>query len=612
MRAMKRDRYRDRTSVHRLGAVAVAFAAGSVGSAPFPAWAQVAAVASGGSPVYNNGYNAASAFPSSPNTVTSALNPASAPGVQFPLAQIGIGNPWGRMTGQPGTFVQPAITGEETYTDNANYGFGGPAQGDWISQIIPALTVQSVTPRLHLTGDMQFDAVDYLHHTQPNRVLPSGGIDGTLEAVRNHLYLDTGVTAVQSPNYLYLPSGVGGSTFNTFTTYDYHISPDFRGDLPAAMQYDLRSSNAWTHSVNAPYGYLTNTYLAHDSAELSKEPQDYGFTLKVEQFDNRFGSVYGDSTRQQIGRLIPLVALDPQILFGLRGGVERENYLPGDPWHSIRGAEFEWRPTVRDDFFAEVEQRFFGNSYRYSLQHRSPWFALSLTGSRDITTMPQELFSLPATGNVAGLLDSMLMTQYPDAAARAQAVQALIAGENLPNSMASPALLFTPLAYLSESNMATAIWIGHRSAVSVSIFESRAQALSGTTLPAVTSSAAFFEGSNIQRGASIDANRHVSRYTSLALTVSASRTEGIGSASGFSMSQSATTLRMIRQISARTDFTVGARNQVFSSPLLQNGREKAVFVALSHRFGSAPQSSPAAGQQGTGVVPPMAAPVLPP
>lgn len=561
-----------------------------------------------------NGYSAASALQPPGNTAASALNPGSAPGVPFPLAQIGIGNPWKQMAGQPGTFLLPSIAAEETYTDNANYGFGGPAQGDWISQIVPALTVQSVTPRVHLSGNMQFDAVDYLHHTQPNRIMPSGGFDGTFEAVRNHLYLDSGVTAVQSPSYLYLPSGMGGSTFNTFTTYNYHVSPDFRGDLPAAMQYDLRSDNAWTHSVNAPYGYLTNTYLAHDSAELAKQPEQYGFMLKIEQFDNRFGSATADSTRQQIGRLIPLVALDPQMLVGLRGGVERENYLPGDPWHSIRGAEFEWRPTDRDDLFAEDEKRFFGNSYQYSVQHRSPWFALNFTGRRDLTTMPQELFSLPATGNVAGLLDSMLMTQYPDAAARAQAVQNLLTGENLPNAMASPALLFAPLAYLSESNMATAIWIGHRSAVSMSVFESRAQALAGTTLPALASSAALFEGNNVQRGASIDASRHISPYTSLALTLSASRTQGIGSASGFSMSQSATTLRVIRQISPRTDFTIGARNQVFSSPLLQNGREKAVFVALDHRFGSASslQALNPTAKQGAGIVPPMAVQPLPP
>lgn len=610
MRTTKRNRYRNRNSVHRLGAVAMAFAA-AVGSTPLSASAQVATAGPGVSSLYN-GYNTGSTLPQPlAGTAASALNPGSNPGVQFPLSQVGIGSPWKQVTGQPGTFVQPSVTGEETYTDNANYGFGGPAQGDWISQIIPALTVQSVTPRLHLTGDMQFDAVDYLHHTQPNRVLPSGGLDGTLEAVRDHLYVDTGITAIQSPSYLYLPSSVGGSTFNTFTTYDYHVSPDFRGNLPAEMQYDLRSSNAWTHSVNAPYGYLTNTYLAHDSAELAKEPQDYGFTFKLEQFDNRFGSAYADSTRQQIGRLIPLVALDPQLLFGLRGGVERENYLPGDPWHSIRGVEAEWRPTARDDFFAEDEKRFFGNSYRYSLQHRSPWFALNFTGSRDLTTMPQEMFSLPATGNVAGLLDSMLMTQYPDAAARAQAVQSLMAGENLPNSVASPALLFTPLAYLSETNMATAIWIGHRSAISMSIFESRAQPLSGTTLPTVTSAAALFEGSNVQRGASFDANRHISPYTSLALTLTASRTEGLGNASGFSMSQSATTLRVIRQLSLRTDFTIGARNQVFSSPLIQNGREKAVFVALDHRFGSASTPQPL-GKGGNGVVPPMPAPVLPP
>jgi uncharacterized protein, PEP-CTERM system associated len=558
-------------------ALALACVAALLGLAPGCSRAQLAAPFPGGAASDVGGgasaFNPASAvfdaggatLPSSAGSVSSAAQPS--------------------VPGRLGTFVQPAVTARETYTDNANFGYGGPAQGDWISEVIPSLTVQSVTPRLQLSGSMQFDAINYLHHTLPSMVLPNGGFDGILTAIPNHLFLDAGVTAVQSPNDLLLPSNPGTSTFNTFTTYDYHVSPDFRGQLPAEMQYDLRSDNSWSHSVNVPVGFLDNTYLGHDSAELSKKPQSLGFSLKVEQFDNSFGGATGESTRQQIGRLILRAALDPQFIVGLRGGAERENFLPGYSWHSIRGAEFDWKPTDRTDISAYGERRFFGNGFQYSVHHRTPWFALNFSGGRDISTTPQELFSLPATGNVAGLLDAMLMTQYPDPAARAQAVQSLMTNENLPNSMASPSLLFAPLVYLSESNTATAVWTGRRSAISFSVFELRSQVLAGTTFSTALPAASLFEGSNVQRGASIDANRHISPLTSLALTVTGSRVEGIGSAAGFSMSQTATTLRAIRQLSPRTDFTVGVRNQQFSSPLLPSGREKAVFVALDHRFG---------------------------
>lgn len=520
------------------------------------------------------------------NPVMPDFNPES-PTVQIPGMPGGMGSALSQspIQGKLGTFIQPAVTARETYTDNATLGYGA-AQGDWITEVIPSLTVQSVTPRLQLTGSMQFDAINYLHHTLPSMVLPNGGFDGILTAIPKHLYLDAGVTAVQSPSNLLLPSNLGTSTFNTLTTYDYHVSPDFRGQLPAAILYDFRSDNAWSHSVNAPYGYLTDTYLGHDSAEVSKKPQSLGFSLKLEQFNNRFGGAgtTAESIRQQIGRLILRAAFEPRFVVGLRGGAERENFLPGDPWHSIRGVEFDWKPSDHSDISAYDEKRFFGNGFQYSVTERTPWLAFSLTGSRDVTTAPQELFSLPATGNVAGLLDAMLMTQYPNPAARAQAVQSLMTSENLPNSMAGPALLFAPLVYLSESNTATAVWTGRRSAITLSIFEMRSQVLTGTTFSTALPAASLFEGSNVQRGASIDANHHISPITSLALTVSASKTEGIGSTAGFSMSQSATTVRLIHQLSTRTAFTVGVQNQIFSSPLLLNGRAKAVFAALSHGF----------------------------
>ncbi len=570
--------------ISRPNAIALACVAALLGFAPTHSRAQEAALfPNGGSAAGDAGTGVASPVI---NPTSSLFNAGGGSTTPLPAMSTGMGTslPLQPAPGKLGTFVQPAVTARETYTDNANFGYGGPAQGDWVSEVIPSLTVQSVTPRLQLTGSMQFDAINYLHHTLPSMVLPNGGFDGILTAIPKHLYLDAGVTAVQSPNDLLLPSNLGASTFNTFTTYNYHVSPDFRGKLPDEMQYDLRSDNAWSHSVNAPYGYLTDTYLGHDSAELLKKPQSLGFALKVEQFDNSFGAATGESTRQQIGRLILRAALDPQFVVGLRGGAERENFLPGDPWHSISGAEFDWKPTDHAEISAYDEKRFFGNGFQYSVLDRTPWLAFSLTGNRDITTTPQELFSLPATGNVAGLLDAMLMTQYPDPAARAQAVQSLMTSENLPNSMAGPALLFAPLVYLSESNTATAVWTGRRSAISLSVFELRSQVLAGTSFSTALPAASLFEGSNVQRGASIDGNHHISPLTSLALTVSASRTEGIGSAAGFAMSQNATTLRLIHQLSPLTEFTVGARNQIFSSPLLFSGREKAVFVALYHRF----------------------------
>ena len=86
----------------------------------------------------------------------------------------------------------------------------------------------------------------------------------------------------------------------------------------------------------------------------------------------------------------------------------------------IYGVGIEWRPTERTNVVANWEHRFFGASYLFSFDHRTPLSVWSVSASRNITSYPQQLASLPA-GNVQGILNQLFLSRIPDPTLRQNA-----------------------------------------------------------------------------------------------------------------------------------------------------------------------------------------------
>jgi uncharacterized protein (PEP-CTERM system associated) len=538
--------------------------------------------------------SAADANAADPNTTqpdTTQANTAQTNTTQANTAQPNTAQPNTAQTNAatvvPSLYIQPAVNVKETYTSNANFAASQLARSDWITEVLPSLVVHDIASRFRLIADVKLDALYYANGAESNRVLPQGGFDAILEAVKDHLFIDAGAVATQVPTNLLLATPQGGSTFNTFTTYAYHLTPDFKGELPRDLRYDVRSENAWTHSPAGPAEAAT-TNFAHDSAELARLPEPYGWALRVEQIDSTFRLAATPSTRQQFGRLILRAAVDPQLVLGLRGGVERENFMLDQNARPIWGGEFDWRPTDRTDVSAIGEKRSFGAGYRYSATHHTPWLALSLSGLRDIVTTPQDLAALPATGNVAGLIDTMLSTQYQNPVALAQAEQNLMTNQNLPDALAGSAAFFTPYPYLSEKHQGSAVWTGRRNSAALTIFETSTQPLPADLASTVTP--ATLQIDHVQRGASINLNHHISPFTALSATGTASRIEGNGAETGTAARQESGTLQVNHELSTKTRAFAGVRYQTFwsnqpvSSGASENVREEAAFVGLNHRF----------------------------
>ena len=162
----------------------------------------------------------------------------------------------------------------------------------------------------------------------------------------------------------------------------------------------------------------------------------------------------------------------------------------------------QWNPTERTNVVGNWEHRFFGSSYLFTFDHRTPLSAINVQASRNTTSYPQQFLSLPATGNVP------LLAQFPSRSrefptprnAWMRSIK-LLQDQGLPNVLTSPVNLYTQQTYLLENASATFGLLGARNNLFFTGFYAKTQPITGagTPLPG------FFAAgnNNTQTGASV-------------------------------------------------------------------------------------------------------------
>jgi uncharacterized protein (PEP-CTERM system associated) len=235
---------------------------------------------------------------------------------------------------------------------------------------------------------------------------------------------------------------------------------------------------------------------------------------------------------------------------------------------------------------ATWEHRFFGASYLFNFTHRTPLTVWTLNASRDITSYPQQLATLPAGFDVPSLLNQLFFSSIPDPAQRQTFIDQFIRNRGLPAVLSSPVNLFSDQITLVQQVTASAGLIGARNSIFLSVFHSRQQPVSATNSDLSGLIAA--QNNNTQNGASVVWTHALSPSMLFSLAGTASRgvsdvvqTEMGGSATS---KQGAITANLSTPLSTNTSATAGLRYQVFRSDLSSNYTETAAFVGVNHTF----------------------------
>jgi uncharacterized protein (PEP-CTERM system associated) len=482
-------------------------------------------------------------------------------------------------------YFSPRVDAHATWSDNVALQTDDLAKSDMILELVPGFDVRAEGKRLRVVGDFSFDALTYVNGTRGDRVLPSGSLTGRLEAIERFFFVDAGVTSRQGTQDVFGPQPAGTRDFNVTTTTQTYVTPSFEGRLGGDVQYQLRSANSWTH-VGGGAVDIGSGYLGEHSLHVGRNAAPLGFGLDVARSETRFESGTVPAGITDSARLSSEYAFSNAFVLGARGGYETTTLVRNNRDKWVYGGYLRWRPAERTDLSGSWEERFFGSSWRLGFRHRMPFLAWNLALSKDVATFPQAFLNLPATNNVAGLLDAAFTTRFPDPVERTRIIQDIISKQGLPSSLATETSLFAQQVSIITSRTGSVTFIGSRNTVALAVFSSHNQTLPDSEF--VTPDPALQSVS--QQGASVTASHRVSAQTSVSLLTSYARTR-TGTRTGTGDEQRsrevAGTLQVTRALSPKSSLNGGVRFSRFESNVAgepDRTHERAAFVGLGHRF----------------------------
>jgi uncharacterized protein (PEP-CTERM system associated) len=476
--------------------------------------------------------------------------------------------------------LDASVAAQVTATDNSGIEARNRRESDVLVELTPRIGIRGEGARLRVGGSLALGGVHYVEGTQDSRLLPAADLVATLEAIERRLFVEAAAIVTQTRENPFAPRPEGASTFNRLETRQGRVSPYLQGRFATDIRYLIRSDNAWT-TTSEVVTAEGDSYVGRHLVEIDRAPRRVGWGAQVERTNSRFEQAAQRRLRQDVARLRLDYAFTAQLAAGVRAGYEQNNFvLDGRGDGSIYGVNVTWRPTERTDLTGFWEDRFFGSGWRLSFSHRMPRLAWNALLSRDLGSAPQSLFTLPATDNVAGLLDAAFTTRFPDPVERARIVQDLIVRQGLPSALGAPLAIYAQRISLINSRSASVVLLGVRNSLGLTGFYLRTEDLSGTTFTGVGTAFA----NNTQRGATVTFSHQLSTVTSLNATTGWTRTRALGLVDPEQADQHTLRMQVSRQLAPRTSAFVGARYQLFNSNRVDDARETAVFAGIGHRF----------------------------
>jgi len=476
--------------------------------------------------------------------------------------------------------VVPSIGLESTLTNNVNL---SPNRiSDWVNQLTPGVRFNETSAHTQLNGAIAVPVLLYARTSENNRVVPEANIAGTLEAIDKFLFVDANASVSQQ---FQTPFGarsasLANATQNRYTAQSYSLSPYIKGNMPGSLSYQLRDTNTWSDANASSIG-SGRSYVNEINGFVTRAPTPLGWTFEYDRSDLQFSDQQSQIT--EIGRLRGLDRIDPTVELSVSIGYEDNRFFLTEERGTTYGAGVRWRPSDRTTVRANWEHRFFGSAYDVAVDHSTRLTVWSLSASRNISSYPQQLATLPQGGNVDALLNALYATRIVDPIQRQTLVDQLIRDRGLPPVLPGAVPLLAQQNTLFETATATLGLLGARNSIFFNAFRSRSEPvedLQGGTFALLGSDINI---NNTQIGANAIWTHQLTASLTLATNIGWSRATDNTNAGAATRLYSLQTY-LSTPLSAMTSVYGGARYQNSRSNQSESFHEAAVFVGLTHTF----------------------------
>lgn len=470
-----------------------------------------------------------------------------------------------------------------TATSNSGVSDVQQLGSDVIVDVAPKVAVKHESGRTKVDGDLQLNALLYAGSTQPSRVLPKGQLRFSIEALERWFYVDAQVVVDQTNSNPFAARGDGGSALNKVNTLQYRLSPYLQRSFTPTLSMLARIDLEWTrrggqYSVSDP---RRDQRARKAMYRLEQLPRPFGGSLEFNDTETRFITDIEPVLRLTEARAVASYQVDPALTVGLVVGRGRTDYLQASQSDTFGGARLEWAPSQRTSIKASAERRFFGTAYNTEFSHRSPFVGIYLNLLAEPSGQPTS-FLLNPGGDVAGLLDAIFTTRFPNPVERAVVVQGVLNGLGQPTSLTRPAEVFSDYAQLQRRGNLAIVLQGRRSTASLRLQTLSASQLNRADSPFVP--APGFGADNRQRLVSLDINRRLQSDLRVDFSITSGRIEGLGALAGSVTNEQIARLTLTWEINPDVSVTAGLRRQVVESTVTLSAQEWALIAGLLHRF----------------------------
>jgi uncharacterized protein (PEP-CTERM system associated) len=421
--------------------------------------------------------------------------------------------------------IVPALAVSETYTDNVSLAQDALRESDWVTQVVPGISIKATGARLRFDFDYAPEVLYYAQGQKENQVFQRGKAIGTAELARQLFYLEAGARVDQYDISLQGPLTTSNinTTDNRATATTWFVSPYIQRDFGSAVRGELRYRYSEWKSDDPTI--LSDNDANRANVRLASGPAYKRLTWDLAYSREAIKYETEQETLTQLSLANARLLIAPTLGVLAQGGYESyDSGVPGSVSDGPRwSAGLEWTPTPRTRIAATTGRRFYGDAYYFDFRHRTRLTTWSAGYSEDITTTRSEFF-IPATGSTAGALDQILVSRISDPAARQKAVEEFIARTGLPPSLSAPVNFFSDQIFLQKRWLAGAGIQGVRNTLVVNAFtETREVLFGGVILP---SSGDFVANNTIrQTGAGLAWNWQMTARTTWNLGASYSRNE---------------------------------------------------------------------------------------
>lgn len=358
------------------------------------------------------GFGAAPGLGGGLGGATPGLGPTLGGASQFPSAAAGTPTvAGGRRAKTRGWSITPYLTAGEIFSDNITLAAPGNERADFVTELVPGVSIRGVGPRLSLAFDYAAQGIAYARGTRSPTINHHLQALSTAELIRQLLFLDVrgSVSQVLISGGGPISSNSIAVTSNQTSVATYSVSPYVRhhfGDFADGLvrytldgvHYSRGTGQSSGSTVTRAGGLGVNTAATDNIANavdtqlrsgsrfrrlpwaVSAHTQTVHYTDAPNSTFRRFQG----NLRYRITRIWGLT---------FTGGYENDSFQTTrtSPTGFFWQAGGTWTPSPRTSLAAGYGERFFGSTYFLQFRHQSRRTVWTASYNEDVTTVRQIL-----------------------------------------------------------------------------------------------------------------------------------------------------------------------------------------------------------------------------